>query len=557
MRKLAVLALALSLAVPLASADAIDDLGRDFWAWRATTQPFSGDDIPRIERPDGWKADWSPAAITTQRRALAGFEQRWGKIPPQTDRAREVDRRLLGSAIMRVKWELDVLCAWQRNPRFYNAQTIGALFDALIVQPPFGQTRSDEIVRRLESVPAILGDARQNLTDPAAPFARVALLELKDIRPRLLAVARELKPAVAPEAAVRLEPAMERAIVALESYAGWLQQRLPQMSQKTAIGGDNYVWFLKNVALLPYAPEQLLQIGRLEWARSVAFEDLEHHRDRGLPDLKLAPSAEAQIKREAGDELAVRQYFHEFGILDLPDWLQHYRNLPMPRYLAPLSSVGVTDDLTSPTRLKENGVRYLPPPAPDIGYFAVINAKDPRTSIVHEGVHYMQMAWSWAHEDLIRRHYYDSGANEGIAFYNEEMMVQAGLFDDSPRTREIIYNMARLRALRVEVDVKLALGQFTIEQGAEYLSTTVPMDAETAHDEAAFFASDPGQAISYQIGKAQILGFLAQARRKEGDSFLLNRFHDFVWKNGNVPIALQKYEYLGDKADLDAVERLH
>lgn len=350
---------------------------------------------------------------------------------------------------------------------------------------------------------------------------------------------------------------MERAIVALESYAGWLQQRLPQLSQKTAIGRDNYVWFLKNVALLPYAPEQLLQIGRQEWARSVAFEDLEHHRDRGLPDLKLAASAQAQMKREAADELAVRQYLREFGILDLPDWLQHYRNLPMPGYLAPLSSVGVTDDLTSPTRLKENGVRYLPPPAPDLGYFAVINAKDPRTSIVHEGVHYMQMAWSWAHEDPIRRHYYDSGANEGIAFYNEEMVTQAGLFDDSPRSREIIYNMVRLRALRVEVDVKLALGQFTIEQGAEYLRTTVPMDAETAREEAAFFASDPGQAISYQIGKAQILEFLAQARRKEGDSFRLNRFHDFVWKNGNVPIALQKYEYLGDKADLDAVERLH
>ena len=37
-------------------------------------------------------------------------------------------------------------------------------------------------------------------------------------------------------------------------------------------------------------------------------------------------------------------------------------------------------------------------------------------------------------------------------------MLQAGLFDDSPRSREIIYNLMRLRALRVEVDVKLALG---------------------------------------------------------------------------------------------------
>ena len=80
--------------------------------------------------------------------------------------------------------------------------------------------------------------------------------------------------------------------------------------------------------------------------------------------------------------------------------------------------------------------------------------------MVHEGMpgHYFQMALSWRHADAIRRQYYDSGANEGIGFYTEEMMLQAGLFDDSPRTREIIYNFMRLRALRVEVDVKLALG---------------------------------------------------------------------------------------------------
>jgi hypothetical protein len=29
------------------------------------------------------------------------------------------------------------------------------------------------------------------------------------------------------------------------------------------------------------------------------------------------------------------------------------------------------------------------------------------------------------------------------------------------------------------------------------------------------------------------------------DKFNLRAFHDFVWKNGNVPIALQQWEYLG------------
>jgi uncharacterized protein (DUF885 family) len=170
---------------------------------------------------------------------------------------------------------------------------------------------------------------------------------------------------------------------------------------------------------------------------------------------------------------------------------------------------------------------------------------------VHEGVpgHYFQLAVSWQNPDPIRRHYYDSGANEGIGFYAEEMMLQAGLFDDSPHTREIIYHFMRLRALRVEVDVKLALGQFTLEQAAEYLESKVPMDRQTARSEAIGFATAPGQAISYQIGKIQILRFLADARRLQGEKFSLRKFHDSLWNNGNVPIALQRQEYGGDELD--------
>jgi len=158
------------------------------------------------------------------------------------------------------------------------------------------------------------------------------------------------------------------------------------------------------------------------------------------------------------------------------------------------------------------------------------------------------------HPDPIRRHYYDSGANEGIGFYGEEMMLQAGLFDDRPQTREIIYNFMRLRALRVEVDVKLALGSFTISEAAEYLAQHVPMDKKSAEAEAALFATTPGQAISYQVGKNQILHFLADARLAQGDRFNLRAFHDFLWLNGNVPIALQRWEYLGEDDDLRAIE---
>src|SRR5438045_4548303 len=156
----------------------------------------------------------------------------------------------------------------------------------------------------------------------------------------------------------------------------------------------------------------------------------------------------------------------------------------MPESLRSRQGVGETDDCTSSSRLKENCIRYVPEPSGKLGYFWQATAEDPRPITVHEGIpgHYFQLCLSWKHEDPIRRYYYDSGANEGIGFYAEEMMLQAGLFDDSPHTRELIYNFMRLRALRVEVDVRLALGEFTLEQAATYLHDKIPMDIETASE---------------------------------------------------------------------------
>ena len=227
----------------------------------------------------------------------------------------------------------------------------------------------------------------------------------------------------------------------------------------------------------------------------------------------------------------------------------------MPAYIEPFQELGVLDDLTGPSRLEQDGTSYIQEPSPSLGFFGRSTAYDPRPIIVHEGVpgHYFQLTLGWKGADPIRRHYYDSNANEGIGFYAEETMLQAGLFDDNPRTRETIYSFMRLRALRVEVDVKLALGEFTLEQAADYLVRTVPMDPRTALEEATLFASTPGQAISYQIGKLQIVELLSDARRAEGEKFSLQKFHDFVWENGNVPISLQRWEYLKDMSELPPV----
>ena len=535
------------LSIAQAQADSLEELAKDFWPWRAQYAPFSGDDVNRIERPGG-KRDWSRASIDQRRKDLAGFETRWKKLnPAQWPIPKQVDYKLIGSALSRVRWELEINPRWKRDPNFYIEQTLTALAEALTIPAPYDEARSREILMRIENIPSILEQGSENLENPPAPFATVAVENLNGIRERL----RKTSSALVGSTNLtqnELDAATNRAADALERFQEHLRSRLPKLPRQTALGRDAYVWFLQNVALVPFTPEELLAMGKQEWNRAVAFEAFERNRNKDVPPLRIATDIDSWIKDAAQKELQIRKFLEERGVLTVPKWVQHYTLRPTPEYLRALGFTEA-DDFTSPSRLNENCIRYVPEPSEKLGYFWRATAMDPRPITVHEGIpgHYFQLCLSWRNEDPIRRHYYDSGANEGIGFYAEEMMLQAGLFDDSPHTREIVYNFMRLRALRVEVDVKLALGEFTLEQAAKYLQEKVPMDEQTARQEAIAFSTSPGGAMTYQIGKLQILKFLADARVQQGDKFDLRAFHDFLWKNGNVPIALQEWEYLGGR----------
>src|SRR5262245_29180430 len=255
-----------------APADDLDALGRDFWAWRARTQPFNRDDISRIERPAGWSPDWSAAAMAERRRALEAFDTRWKALDASSwPVPRQVDYRLIGSAIARVRWELDKTRSWRRDPTFYVDQTLAALVDVLLPPPPFDARRSATIARYVGGFPRTLEQAKANLDEAAAPFARLAIADLDGIGPRLGEAIAALKPLLVASEVRTLDADTGRAVAALEGYKAWLEARIAAMPGESAVGRESYVFFLKNVALLPFTPEELLALGRQEWERAMAF----------------------------------------------------------------------------------------------------------------------------------------------------------------------------------------------------------------------------------------------------------------------------------------------
>jgi hypothetical protein len=539
------------------SADAtVRELGVELWEWRLPTQFRTSDDIPRVDRPRGWLPSITAASVEQRLERTAVFRARWEAIDRAAlSPAGEVDHRLLGSALARVRWECELLRNWERDAVLLAEQAIGPYFDLLLRPAPLDAGRVADLQHVLASVPGQLDVARDNLSHGGVrPLAAAAIRLLDGIEDALPASVAGLERRVDAAAHDALTGLGTQAAAALASFRGWLSDHLDGFAALTPVGREGFVWFLRHVALHPGQPEELVTAARHEFDRASVWEAIERNRHRDVPLPALPTSVHQQVEDQAARERQVRAFYEAEGLLTQPGSLRHYLTAPLPPELAPISWLGVTDDLTCDDRLDEDGVSYTPEPGPDLPYFYAANARDPRLGIVHEGAHYQQLALSWAHPNPLRRRYYDSLPNEGIAFYNEEFLLQAGLFEDAPRSREVVHNFNKLRSLRVIVDVNLATGVFSLDEGVAAFVELVPMDEETAFEETASYTANPGHAMTYLVGKQQILALQAELLRTQGEAFSLREFHDRLWLEGNVPLALQRFELLGDRSELDVLD---
>ncbi len=115
-------------------------------------------------------------ALTSEEKIWPRFEARWKKLDPaRWPIPKQVDYKLIGSALSRVRWELEINPRWKRDPNFYIEQTLTALAEALTIPAPYDEARSREILTRIENIPSILQQGLENLENPPAPFASVAV----------------------------------------------------------------------------------------------------------------------------------------------------------------------------------------------------------------------------------------------------------------------------------------------------------------------------------------------------------------------------------------------
>jgi hypothetical protein len=192
-------------------------------------------------------------------------------------------------------------------------------------------------------------------------------------------------------------------------------------------------------------------------------------------------------------------------------------------------------------------------------FFLITEHYDPRPLYSHF-YHWFELAQmdTEPHKNEIRRsplryNIWDT-RNEGMATAVEEIFMQAGLYDDNPRVKEIVYIMLAQRAARGLGSLYAQANEMTMEEAGNIHSEYTPRgwmktEKELRIFEQHLYLRQPGYGTSYITGKYLIENAMAEyARIKElkKEPFKIKDFLDQMNAIGCIPVSLGKWQMTGD-----------
>jgi hypothetical protein len=329
---------------------------------------------------------------------------------------------------------------------------------------------------------------------------------------------------------------VKEAIQSTNDLAAWLEKESASKTGPSGIGKENYTWYLQNVHLVPLTWEDEVLLLKRELARAWSALKLEEHRNRNLPELKPADTPEAFAALTERSAKSLLTFLDKDEIVTVKEYFE--------------------------PALREHLGRFVP--ADKRNFFIITLHHDPRPLYSHF-YHWFELAQmdNEPHSSEIRRgpllyNIFDS-RNEGTATAVEEMFMQAGLYNDDPRVKEIVYIMIAQRAARGLGSLYAHANEMTMEEAGKIHSEYTPrgwmkVEKELLIFEQHLYLRQPGYGTSYITGKYLLEGAMAEfAKRKETQQqpFQVKEFFDQLNAIGCIPISLGHWEMTGDKSVLN------
>ena len=328
-----------------------------------------------------------------------------------------------------------------------------------------------------------------------------------------------------------LKQAIAAAREATTGFVAWLDEQSPSKTGPSGIGKDNYNWLLKNVYLTPMTWDEEVDLLKRELARAHASLKLEEARNAGLPELTAIQSPEEFQKR--GNE-AITRYI---------DFLKKRDLYPMRDSMDPALRAKIGEFVPLDKR----------------NFFAIATHYEPLTLYTHF-YHWWDLARmrDEPHPSPVRRgpllyNIWDTRA-EGMATAMEEFMLHAGLFDEEPRAREIIWIMLAQRSARGLASLYAQANIFDLKQAKAFQVEWTPRgwmrpDLDLLGFEQQLYLRQPGYGSSYVTGKHLLEDLMRVRADQLGKDFSMKRYFDEVNGAGMIPISLIHWQLTGHMAE--------
>ena len=510
-----------------------------FTEWRTFEEP------PRV----AGVPDYRPATNTRRLAQLKRLQARLAAIDTTGWRIPEqVDAHIVRAEMNGMLYNLTVLTPWSRDPAYYTSIKTeesdtpaeeGPVIHGTIrlwkypvwprtrqqTSQPLSAEQSADLTMRLGAIPALLRQARVNLARGNAKDLWVGAVKSLEEQHETLLELKKLSMAAKGDAA--LLASIDAAAGATAEFTQWLEVEAPKKTGPSGIGKANYTWFLKNVLLVPLTWDEEVTITRRELARSHASLRLEEQRNRDLPQLPVLESRDAYMDYQNAAITRYTTFVRDRGMVTWEPWMDN--------------------------ALRE---RIHPFTSPDArNFFAQTYHRDPIPLWTH--------LWHWWDNGRIREHPHASSIRrtpllynvwmsraEGMATSMEEWMMQAGLYDVSPRSREIVWTMLAARAARGLGNLYAHSNELTMAQAADMHVNWTPRGWMRRDPLLGFeqhlYLRQPGYGASYVTGGRLMEETMAERARQLGDQFTMKRFFDEVNGAGMIPVSLVYWELTGD-----------
>ena len=446
----------------------------------------------------------------------------------------------------------------QRQPDLYTSP-LASIFLMTARDYAPAKERAANVVARLEKIPAVVEAGRMQVSNPPKPWTEVAIASAASAK-SFLESQRAFLEATLPDEKVRISKALRAAEQSYVNYEEFLRKEvLPRSNGTFHAGRELFVFLLQKNYFLETSPEELLAMGKAIFADTNArMTELAKRIDpgaKGWPDVtaKLKahhPDAHGLLAAYRMEVSRARSFLVSKDAIELPpdDDLDVIDTPPFLR----ATTIAAYDQAPPFDTKTAKGFFFVTPidmGLPKLKQEEMLRENDHGDVVntaVHETYpgHHLQLSFARLNPSLTRKFAHASIFSEGWALYSEELLAELGYYTDEERMMQLEWTL--VRAARVIVDIGLHVGDMSYEAAVKLLIDEVHLEKHLAVSEVKRYTASPTQPLSYLAGRQMIMELRERAKKRDGASFSLKKFHTDLLSRGTLPPGLLAHEMFGD-----------